>query len=78
MLRPSGVFSTRCPSVILWQCPEALLPELRPWVFDQRRFHTPLIDLARTEEQLWQALEPKSCRYEIRKAQKMDLCDFLQ
>jgi lipid II:glycine glycyltransferase (peptidoglycan interpeptide bridge formation enzyme) len=35
-------------------------------------FRTPLIDLSRSEEQLWQKLEPKSCRYEIRKAQKTD------
>jgi hypothetical protein len=31
-----------------------------------------LIDLTRSEEELWQRLEPKSCRYEIRKAQKLD------
>ena len=62
----------RVPVVVLWQCPESLARELRRWVFQCRPFSTPLVDLARTEEQLWQKLEPKSCRYEIRKAQKLD------
>ncbi len=74
---PQGVaevlpFLNQAPVVILWQCPAALAPEFRPWVFQQRPFHTPLIDLRQAEEALWQKLEPKSCRYEIRKAQKMD------
>jgi hypothetical protein len=60
------------PVVILRQCPESLARELRLWVFKTRPFHTPLIDLQRTEEELWQKLDPKSCRYEIRKAQKLD------
>jgi hypothetical protein len=58
--------------VILWQCPESFLPELRPWIFHKRQFHTPLINLSRPQEQLWQDCDPKSCRYEIRKAQKLD------
>jgi hypothetical protein len=58
--------------VVLWQCPKALLPNLRSWVFRERPFRTPLIDLTRAEEQLWQDLDSKSCRYEIRKAQKLD------
>lgn len=58
--------------VMLRQCPEALARELSPWVFKSQPFQTPLIDLARTEEELWHALEPKSCRYEVRKAQKFD------
>jgi hypothetical protein len=62
----------RAPVVVLWQCPESLARELRLWTFYCRPFHTPLVDLALTEEQLWQKLEPKSCRYEVRKAQKMD------
>ncbi len=61
----------RVPVVVLWQCPESLARELRRWVFHSRPFYTPLVDLARPEEQLWQKLEPKSCRYEIRKAQKL-------
>jgi hypothetical protein len=62
----------QAPVVMLWQCPEALAQEFRPWIFRSKPFHTPLIDLTCTEEDLWQKLEAKSCRYEIRKAQKMD------
>jgi hypothetical protein len=58
--------------VVLRQCPEPLARELDPWVFKARPFHTPLIDLTLSEDHLWQKLEPKSCRYEIRRAQKMD------
>jgi hypothetical protein len=59
------------PVVMLWQCPESLVKEFRPWVFRTRPFYTPLIDLSRSEEELLQKLEPKSCRYEVRKAQKL-------
>jgi hypothetical protein len=62
----------QAPVVILWQCPAALAEEVRPWVFRQRSFFTPLIELGRTEEELWQKLEAKSCRYEVRKAQKAE------
>ena len=62
----------RVPVVVLWQCPESLAHELRRWVFHRRPFATPLVDLTRTEEELWHKLEPKSCRYEIHKAQKLD------
>jgi hypothetical protein len=65
-------FLNQAPIVVLRQCPAAMVPELRPWVFRCQSFQTPLIDLARTEQELWQDLEAKSCRYEIRKAQKMD------
>jgi hypothetical protein len=61
----------QAPIVVLWQCPAAMVPELRPWIFRRQPFETPLIDLARAEEDLWQGLEAKSCRYEVRKAQKM-------
>lgn len=64
------------PVVILWQCPLPLAAELRRFEFRRRPFYTPLIDLAQAEEQLWQRLEPKSCRYEIRKAEKMQ-CEIL-
>ncbi len=33
--------------VVLWQCPAALVPDLRPWIFRERRFSTHLIDLTR-------------------------------
>ncbi|MCX6924418.1 MAG: peptidoglycan bridge formation glycyltransferase FemA/FemB family protein [Verrucomicrobia bacterium] len=65
-------FLDQAAIVILWQCPAAMMPELRPWIFRCRPFQTPLIDLALTEEALWQGLEAKSCRYEVRKAQKME------
>jgi len=58
--------------VVLRQCPEPLVQKFGRWSFKSLPFHTPLIDLTRTEEELWQKLDPKSCRYEIRKAQKLD------
>jgi len=67
-----GPILDQAPVVMLWQCPANLVREFNPWVFRSRPFHTPLIDLTRSEEELWNELETKSCRYEIRKAQKMD------
>lgn len=63
---------TQTPVVMLWQCPEALVEEFQPWLFRRRGFQTPLVELGHSEEELWQNLEPKSCRYEVRKAQKWD------
>lgn len=60
------------PVVILWQCPEALAGAFNRWEFRRRSFYTPVIDLTRSEEDLWQGLEAKSCRYEVRKGQKLD------
>jgi hypothetical protein len=37
----------------------------------QSIFNTTVIDLTRSEEEIWKAFDPKSCRYEIRKIQKM-------
>lgn len=62
----------RAPVVMLWQCPESLAPAFRPWTFRTQPFQTPLVDLTQSEESLWQQLEAKSCRYEIRKAQKLE------
>jgi hypothetical protein len=62
----------RAPVLILWQCPEPLAQDFSRWTFRYFPFTTPLIDLTHTEEELWQKLEPKSCRYELRKAQKME------
>lgn len=62
----------QAPVVMLWQCPEPLVTTFRPWTFRSQPFFSPLIDLSRSEEELWQKLEAKSCRYEIRKAQKLD------
>lgn len=39
------------PIVILGQCPETLGRDLARWVFRVQPFHTPLIDLKRSEEQ---------------------------
>jgi lipid II:glycine glycyltransferase (peptidoglycan interpeptide bridge formation enzyme) len=37
----------------------------------QSVFSTSAIDLTQSEENIWDAFDPKSCRYEIRKIQKM-------
>jgi hypothetical protein len=42
-------------------------------------FHTTAIDLTQSMDQIWNACEPKSCRYEIRKIQKMvDQCEDIK
>jgi hypothetical protein len=74
---PRGVedvtsFLDEAAVVVLWQCPASMVPDLRPWVFRCQPFLTPLIELAQTEDDLWQGLEAKSCRYEVRKAEKME------
>ncbi len=37
----------------------------------QNIFYTSIIDLEQPQEELWKACAPKSCRYEIRKIQKL-------
>lgn len=61
------------PVVILWQCPKPFVEELSPWTFRTKPFHTPLIDLTPSEDQLVQNLHRTSCRKEVRQAQEMDL-----
>lgn len=56
--------------LILWQCPLPLASDVSRYLCWARPFQTPLINLTISEEELWQRLDPKSCRYEIRKAQK--------
>lgn len=65
-------FLNRNRIVVLWQCPMRFIAEIRPYLFYRRSFSTPLVDLSLAEDQLWQRLDPKSCRYEIRKAQKLN------
>jgi hypothetical protein len=67
----------QCPIIILWQCPKKMAVELQPYVFRTRPFWTPLVDLSLSEDELWQQLDAKSCRYEIRKARKMDTTAIL-
>ncbi len=37
----------------------------------QSVFNTTVIDLTQSEKEIWKAFDPKSCKYEIRKIQKM-------
>jgi hypothetical protein len=62
----------QCPIVILWQCPKVMVEEVQPYAFRIQPFWTPLVDLSLSEDVLWQQLDAKSCRYEIRKARKME------
>jgi hypothetical protein len=57
--------------VMLWQCPEALVPAFQSLTFHLQEFHTPLIDLSQSEEELSSKLD-QLCRRQIRKAQKMN------
>ena len=54
------------------QCSATVANELLPYAFHRKSFTTSLLDLSLGEAALWQGLDPKSCRYEIRKAQKLD------
>jgi hypothetical protein len=63
----------QAPVVMLWQCPLPLVAEFRRWTFRTKPFQTPLIDLAPTEEELYQKLHRTSCRKEVRQAQEMNL-----
>jgi hypothetical protein len=62
----------QAPIIILWQCPKKMVAELQPYAFRTRPFWTPLLDLSVSEDELWRQLDAKSCRYEIRKARKME------
>jgi hypothetical protein len=61
----------RAPVVDVMQCSQAVAEGLKPWAFRQREFHTSLIDLALSEEQLWANLEKKTCRYQLNRAKKL-------
>src|SRR6266849_546706 len=45
---------------------------LSHYAFRQKSFHTSLVDLSQTEEALWNALDKKSCRYDINKSKKLE------
>jgi len=61
----------RAPVVDVMQCSAAVAEGLKPWAFRSRAFHTSLIDLALSEEQLWAGLEKKTCRYQLNRAKKL-------
>jgi len=60
----------RYPTVTVMQCSDAIASDLADLSFRTKPFHTSLLDLTSTEEQLWSGLSKKSCRYEINRARK--------
>ena len=61
----------RAPLVDVMQCPAEVAKGLKPWAFHARVFHTSLIDLTRSEDELWAGLEKKTCRYQLNRARKL-------
>lgn len=59
------------PFVDVMQCDAEVAAALTPWAWRARPFHTALIDLRREETALWEALEKKTCRYQINRARKL-------
>jgi hypothetical protein len=62
----------RVPLVTVMQCSPSVADQLAPYAFRRRDFHTILIDLDRSEDDLWNNLEKRTCRYQLNRAKKMD------
>lgn len=62
------------PVVTVMQCSDPVARALEPHSFRSRPFDTLLIDLSVSETDLWSRLDAKSCRYEIKKVQKIGCC----
>lgn len=61
----------RAPILTVMQCSDAVAGDLRPYAFRERPFHTLMIDLSRSEQDLWSQLHSQSCQYKIRKAERL-------
>ncbi len=61
----------RAPMVDVMQCTGAVAEALAPWAWRTRDFHTQLIDLTLDEATLYEAFEKRTCRYQLRKADKL-------
>ncbi len=62
---------SRTQVVTAMQCSDQVADALERFTFRRRPFHTSLIDLTLSEEELWGKLEKKTCRYQINKARKL-------
>lgn len=60
------------PFLRLMQIDDALAGLLAPYTFREKPFHTCLVDLSKSPDVLWRALDKKSCRYEINKADRVE------
>jgi Acetyltransferase (GNAT) domain len=74
--RPEEVFAqlSRAPVVTVMQCGDQVACALEPHSFRSKPFDTSLIDLSVSETDLWSRLDPKSCRYHIRKVKEIGCC----
>lgn len=61
----------RAPIITAMQCAPDVADALARWTVRRRAFHTILVDLRKDEAALWDALERKTCRYQINKAKKL-------
>jgi len=57
--------------ITVMQCSDWIADLLSPYTFRRRPFHTALIHLAKSAEDLWSQLDSKSCRYEINRAKRV-------
>jgi FemAB family len=71
--RPEDVFPllSRAPVVTAMQCTDSVASALEPYAFRRRPFDTLLINLSRSEAELWSGLDAKSCRQPIRRVQEI-------
>ena len=60
------------PFLSVMQCNDSLASDLAEVSFRSRPFHTSLLDLSLSEEELWSGLARKSCRHEISRARKTE------
>ena len=65
-------FLGSAPVVTVRQCDRVVAGELARFAFRTKPSPTAVVDLRAPEAELWQRLDPKSCRYEIRKARELD------
>lgn len=60
------------PIVMLWQCPDSLKQSVKQWSFRSKLFTTPVIQLSKCSDDIWTGMNQKSCRSEIRKAERLE------
>ena len=61
----------RAPVVTVMQCGAALADALQEYAFRRRTFHTLVIDLTLSKQELWSQLHARSCRCRISQAKRL-------
>ena len=73
---PESVYRllSRVPVVTVMQCGTETADALAPVAFRRKPFHTTVIDITRSEAELWSQFDQKSCRTDINRAKRLG-CD---